>query len=148
MNISCYKFDRFSGSAQYRKLPMFNVNKPSLSSETPSATADVRLEIVSETATLADKYLTWPPLKPSTTNKLYTYPADTTTAIELLQLGHPLPDMIKVDIYLLSPKDWNLFTSYYDFENKKFTDKAAAVKILDNKLRKFSRTFYINIKGQ
>ncbi len=127
MNITCYKLDPLSN--RYLKIRMYNIHD--INTDVPSTQDDFYND--------NSVYFDWPPSSP---NEL-KYPVND-TRIELLQLGHPLPDMVKVDLYMLSPKDWNLLMAYYNFNTSKFSDEAAARKILSLKLRHFSRTFYIN----
>ncbi len=146
MNISCIKFDTYNGTNRFKKLKMFDINKTSITN------ADIRKEFSTDTdsTTPADSsYLVWPP-EDSSSDKIYKYPNPNSGGaevdIELLQMGHPLPDMIKVDLYMLSAKDWNSLMSYYDWNASTFRDERAAKKILDTKLKHFSRTFYLNTK--
>lgn len=136
MNISCYKMELSTGGIyRYAKLKIFDF--------AVSATGNERKEYDED---LDSSYMKWPPLKDPTdsgSGNLYTYPSDGTN-IELAQLGHPLPDLIKIDLYVLSPRDWNLLMSYYNWDTHKFNDEVAAKRLLDRKLRHFSRTFHIN----
>ena len=123
MNISCYKFDATSSS--YKKIRMLDVNDPS------SSGIDTKEEFNGD----ASAYLDWPP-----TPTIY-YP-DGTTPVPLEQLGHPLPDMIKVEVYMLGKRDWQNLMNLWSTSS--FKDINGAKKILDTKLRRFSRNFYID----
>ncbi len=151
MNITCLKLDMdFTDTNNiryvYKKLPMFNVNKSTINGNIASNDKDVIREYGEDKAS----YLIWPPnLDPEDTSnspgavKQYQYPG-TSNNIELLQLGHPLPNVIKIDLYMLSPKDWNALMNTYNWKDRKFKDENEARKILARKLKKFSRMFYIN----
>ncbi|MDD5663194.1 MAG: hypothetical protein PHT71_02915 [Victivallaceae bacterium] len=132
MNISCYKMELGTGGIyRYAKLKIFDL------------AGSERIEFSGDYA----PYMVWPPLKDPTdsdSGNLYTYPTTAGGDIELPQLGHPLPDLIKIDLYVLSPRDWNLLMSYYNWDTHKFNDEVAAKRLLDRKLRHFSRTFHIN----
>ena len=125
MNITCYKLEVVSGVYSYKKYKFVKMDGSS-----------PQLSFNGDTA----NYITWPPASP----KIF-YP-DGTTEIEFKQLGHPLPDMVRVDLYVLSPQDWSRLMNYYDWKNEKFTDEVAAKRLLRQKMRSFSRVFHINIK--
>lgn len=124
LNISCLKV---GDDGKIKKLEMFDVNDIANESVTPSK------EFTGDPAA----YLEWPS---TTTPPTYT----DLTPILLPQLGHPLPDMVRVDLYMLTKKDWNDLMANYDYDNGSFRNKAATKKLLALKLRKFSRNFYIN----
>ena len=130
LNISCLKVDE---DGKIKKLRMFDVNNTT-SEDTP--TDNGIKEFTGDPAA----YLEWPPPLPDppTSPPGYT----DLTQIKLPQLGHPLPDMVRVDLYMLTKKDWNDLMANYN--SGSFLNKAAAKKLLALKLRKFSRNFYIN----
>lgn len=130
MNITCYKLEAdATGEYSYKK---YKFRKMDGSSS--------QLSFVGDTSS----YITWPP----TASPIYypSPPAAIDTLIKFEQLGHPLPDMVRVDLYVLTPQDWNLLMNYYDWTGEKFTDEAAAKRLLERKMRHFSRVFRINIK--
>lgn len=136
MNISCFKLCPTTG--KFKKIKMFNVNDKA---EAPSQ----RKEFDGDDDDDYMKY--WPPRDPADSNKLlYKYPADGAPVL-LGQLGHPLPDMIKVDLYMLDSRSWNSLMNCYEFNTNtsKYTIRsdAEAKKILNLKLRYFSKNFYI-----
>lgn len=122
MNITCYKLEvDGSGIYSYKKYEPAKMDGSTTQGDTAT-------------------YITWPPTSPQV-----FYP-DGTTPIKFEQLGHPLPDMVRVDLYMLSPQDWNLLMNYYDWNSEAFTDEVAAKRLLKQKMRHFSRVFHINIK--
>lgn len=136
MNITCYKLEPdSSGIYSYKKYRFFDMSsneKLAFGDDSPS------------------NYIIWPPAGTALSPKI-TYPsppAAPNTLVELAQLGHPLPDMVRVDLYMLSPQDWNLLMNYYDWNasSPKFADEIAAKRLLEQKMRHFSRVFHINIK--
>ncbi len=126
MNITCYKLEVVAGVYSYKKYRFMKMDGSSS-----------KLSFNNDNA---NGYITWPPVSP----KIF-YPGGI-KEIEFKQLGHPLPDMVRVDIYMLSPQDWNRLMNYYDWKNEKFTDEVAAKRLLKQKMRNFSRVFHINIK--
>lgn len=130
MNITCYKLEADSnGIYSYKKYTFMKMDGSS-----------------SQLAFDGDPsgYITWPPTSPQITYP--SPPAALDTPVGLAQLGHPLPDMVRVDLYMLSPQDWNLLMNYYNWNSENFADEIAAKRLLDQKLRHFSRVFHINIK--
>lgn len=134
MNITCYKLETDStGKYTYKKYRFFDM---------------VGNEKLAFSGDSTSNYIIWPPDGSIPQNPKITYPsppAAVNTPVELAQLGHPLPDMVRVDLYMLSPQDWNLLINYYDWTKEEFTDKIAAQRLLKQKLRHFSRVFHINI---
>ena len=135
MNITCYKLETDStGMYSYKKYRFFDMVNTEKKAFNTDATGN---------------YIIWPPDGTIPQNPKITYPsppAAANTQVELAQLGHPLPDMVRVDLYMLSSQDWNRLMNYYDWENEKFTDEVAARRLLKQKMRHFSRVFHINIK--
>lgn len=133
MNISCFKLCSDGAIGKLKKLKMFDVNKPA---EIPA----LRKEISTESESIYMQYSDWPLMS-------QVYPSNGAT-VELGQLGHPLPDMIKVDLYMLDSRSWNSFMNCYELSGSNFTIKSPAhreeaKKILNLKLRYFSKNFYI-----
>lgn len=136
MNISCYKFD---SEGKIKKIKMFNVNE---SFASPTQKKDIN----DDTADPNDNYLEWPPLPSDPDYKIYpSPPADPNNPILLGQLGHPLPNMIKVDLYMLDTKSWDDLMNCYKVDGSDYTliHEEEAKKILNRKLRYFTKTFYI-----
>lgn len=130
MNISCFKLCSDGVTGKFKKIKMFDVNKR-------SEVSNSRKESSTEPNNIYMDNSEWPLPR-------HTYPSDG-TQIQLGQLGHPLPDMIKVDLYMLDSRSWNSLMNCYKFDGSTYTliHKGEAKKILNLKLRYFSKNFYI-----